>query len=84
MKITQRIDWTLWPYLRSGVACAALMVVYFVGIGAIALLVQPLWLMVACDAVALAFAMLSIGSRHRYALWRDSHARTSTRRRASR
>jgi hypothetical protein len=84
MKITQHIDWALWPYLRSGMACTALMVVYFVAIGAIALLVHPLWLMVACDAVALTIAILSTGSRHRYVLWRDSLVRSSKRGRISR
>jgi hypothetical protein len=84
VKITQHIDWALWPYLRSGWVCAALLVVYNVGIVAIALLVPSLWLMVACDAVALALAILAIDSRHRYVLWRDSHVRASKRRGVSR
>jgi hypothetical protein len=84
VKITQHIDWALWPYLRNGLACAALIIIYFVGIGAIALLVRALWLMVMCDAIALVSAMVTIASRHRYVLWRDSLVRASKRRSVSR
>lgn len=83
MKITQRIDRVLWPYLRSGRVCATLMVAYFLGNGVMALLMKPLWLVTVCDVVALAFAMTSVGSRHRYVLWRDSLTRASQRRRMS-
>ncbi len=83
MKIRQQIDAALWPYVRRRWVYVALMLAYFLVIGASALL-HPLSLMVAADMGALVLAIVTMDARDRYVTWRDSLTRASLRRRVSR
>jgi uncharacterized membrane protein YhdT len=78
MKIRQHIDSLLWPHVKQRWVYAILMIAYFVGIAASALL-HPLWFVVACDLTSLVLAIVTLDSRDRYVMWRDAHVRRRSR-----
>lgn len=75
MKIRQRIDAALWPYVRQRWVYVALMLAYFLGIIGASALLHPLWLTVAADVGALVLAIVTLDSRDRYVRWRDAYVR---------